>query len=124
MIQTFQDVLRGYNKTIKMLSRYQLEKYVRAEFLIFVIFSKFVCKKKNIQSMGNPFAQGLHDGVTLGNHKGYESFEIDVMNPDWDRNLPICVGFARKPKRKDGSFDGTDATVAKCVILVLTTFRV
>ena len=50
--------------------------------------------------MGNPFAQGLHDGVTLGNHKGYESFGIDVMDPDWDRNLPICVGFARKPNAR------------------------
>ena len=69
--------------------------------------------------MGNPFAQGFHDGVTLGNHKGYESFGIDVMDPDWDRNLPICVGFAQKPKRKDGSFDGTDATVAKLFDQVL-----
>ena len=109
----FQTALRGSNKSRKMLTRYQLEKYVRAEFVIFIIFTTYVCKKKKIQSKGNPFAQGLHDGVTLGNHKGYESLGIDIMDPDWDRNLPICVGFARKPKRNDGSFDGTDATVAK-----------
>ena len=34
-------------------------------------------------------------------------------------NLPICVGFAQKPKRKDDSFDGTDATVAKLFDQVL-----
>ena len=61
--------------------------------------------------MGNAFAQGLHDGVTLGNHKGYESLGLDVVDTDWERNLPICVGFAPKPMRKNGSFDGSDAAV-------------
>ena len=107
----FQAALRGSNINRSMLSRHQLENYVRAEFALFVVFLKHLVKKKLIQTMGNAFAQGLHDGVTLGNHKGYESLGLDVVGTDWERNLPICVGFAPKPMRKNGSFDGSDAAV-------------
>ena len=108
----FKDAMMGSNKNRSMLSKDQLEQYVRAEFSLFIVFLKFIVKKKLAQTMGNAFAQGLHDGVTLGNHKGYESLGIDVVDTDWERNLPICVGFREKPQRADGTFDGTDKAVA------------
>ena len=84
---------------------------------MFVMFLKFVADQKMVLSLGNPFAQGLHDGITLCNHKGYESLGIDVIATGWDRNLPICVGLVQKPKRAGGSFDGTDSTAASFLIV-------
>ena len=34
------------------------------------------------------------------------------MDTNWERNLPICVGFREKAQRADGTFDGTDRAVA------------
>ena len=68
---------------------------------------------KFAQALGNPFAQALHDGVTLGDHKGYESLGIDVVDTDWEMNLPVCVGFRRKPVRPNGTYDGSDEAIAK-----------
>ena len=62
--------------------------------------------------MGNTFPQGLHAGVTLGNYKGYKSLGLDVVDINWERNLPIYVGFCEKSQRADGMFDGTDRAVA------------
>lgn len=107
----FREAMQGSNKSRPLLTSRMLETYVRAEFAIFVLFLKFLVNKKLIQSLGNPFSQALHDGVTLGNHKGYESLGIDVVDDDWDRNLPICIGFRQKKMRQDGSYDGTDLAV-------------
>ena len=115
----FKDGLRGSNKSRKMLTQRQLEKYVGAEFAIFVMFLKFFAGQKMILSLGNSFAQRLNDSVTLGNHKGHESLSIDVLATDWDRNIPICVGFVQKPKRADVFFDSTDSSVAKLFDRVL-----
>ena len=107
----FREAMQGSNKSRPLLTSRMLETYVRAEFAIFVIFVKFLVTKKLIQLLCNPFAHALHDGVTLGDHKGYESLGLDVVDDDWDRNLPICVGFRQKSMRPDGSYDGTDHAV-------------
>lgn len=109
----FRDALRGSNKSRALLTSGMLEKYVRAEFVVFIIFLRFLFNKKLIQAFGNAFAQGIHDGVTLGDHKGYESLGVDVIDIDWDTKLCICIGFRQKPKRHDGSFDGSNKTVAR-----------
>ena len=107
----FKDALRGSNKNRPLLTPKMLEKYVQAEFSIFVIFLKHFVNKKLIQTMGNPFAQAVHDGVTLGDHNGYESMGLDMVDTEWEGNHPICIGFKMKPKREDGSFDGSDVAI-------------
>ena len=108
----FREALCGSRKERRFLTKRMLEEYVSAEFSIFILFLKFILNKKAMQSMGNPFAQGIHDGVTLGDHKGYESLGINFIEEDWHRNLTVCVGFRQKPKRRDGRYDGSDRAVA------------
>ena len=88
-----------------------LEKYVQAEFSTFVIFLKYFVNKKLIQTMGNAFVQALHDGVALGNHNGYKSIGLDIVDPKWDGNHPVCIGFKMKPMQEDGTFNGSDVAI-------------
>ena len=48
----------------------------RADIWVFLIFLKFIIKIKREQAKGNSFAQLLHDGGTLKNHKKYQVFSM------------------------------------------------
>ena len=78
---------------------------MRAEFDIFRLFLKTILDEKVAQAKGNPFAQAVHDGGTLSNKRKYQVFGIQFIDPQWRRNLVICLGFERCP-------DGTNAAVA------------
>ena len=78
---------------------------MRAEFDIVKLFLKTILDEKAAQPKGNPFAHAVHDGGTLSSKRKYQVFDIQFMDPQWRRNLVICLGFERCP-------DGTDATVA------------
>ncbi len=83
-----------------------LEKCVRAEFDLFKLFLKIILDEKAAQAKGNAFAQAIHDNLTLtSNKRKYQAFGIQFVEPQWHRNLVICVGFER-------CSDGTDAVVA------------
>ena len=84
------------NPDCKILTRYQLKTYVCAEFEIFVIFLKFVLEWKLKESKGNPFVQGLHDGVTLDHHQGYESLALTFIFSELKYNGTQCIGFKSK----------------------------
>ena len=53
------------------LSRHQLVLWVRAEFTVFLIYLKEIIAECYELSLGNPFAQALHDGGTLDNKQKY-----------------------------------------------------
>ena len=79
----------------------QLKRYVRAEFDVFLIFLKGILEMKVEQSKGNAFAQLLHDGGTLKNHKKYQAFGMQLIDPSWKANLVICFGFPHTTSSKD-----------------------
>ena len=79
---------------------------MRAEFEIFKVFLKIILDEKVAQAKGNHFAQAVHDGGTLTSKRKYQAFGIQFIDPQWRRNLVICLGFER-------CSDGTDAAVAK-----------
>jgi hypothetical protein len=91
--------------TAKVLTVQSLEKWVRAEFDIFKLFLKIILDEKVAQAKGNPFAQAVHDGGTLTSKRKYQAYGIQFVDPQWRRNLVICVGFER-------CSNGTDAAVA------------
>ena len=53
------------------------------------------------QAQGNAFAQFIHDGGTLKNHKKYQALAMQFIAPDWDTNWVICFGFPRSTDNKD-----------------------
>jgi hypothetical protein len=109
----FQRGLRGSCSDRALLTKDHLVRFVRAEFAIFKIFISFIIEEKLVETKGNPFAQGLHDAVTLGNHVGYESMALDFIEKDFAALHVVCVGFKAKLLRDDGTFDGSDVAVAR-----------
>eukprot|EP00966_Prymnesium_polylepis_P175418 4059513-Prymnesium_polylepis.1 len=84
-----------------LLTAAQLSSWVDAEFKVFCRFIKFMLSRKMAQAQGNAFAQFLHDGGTLKNHKKYQAFGIQFVDPDWEHNWVICFGFPRSSRNKD-----------------------
>ena len=68
---------------------------MRAEFDIFKVFLKIILDEKVAQAKGNHFAQAVHDGGTLTSKRKYQAFGIQFIDPQWRRNLVICLGFER-----------------------------
>lgn len=86
---------------VPVLKVKQLKRYVRAEFEVFLIFIKAIINMKVEEAKGNPFAQLLHDGGTLKNHKKYQAFAMQLIAPQWLANLVICFGFPHSASGKD-----------------------
>jgi hypothetical protein len=107
----FRTMLQRSNRGIDTacLSVHQLVKWVRAEFEAFLIFLKEIIAECYEISMGNPFAQGLHDGGTLENKQKYQVYGLQFIPPDFDQNLVVMVGLLP-------SSNGTDAGVAELLI--------
>jgi len=82
-----------------------LKKWVRAKFDVFKEFLKIILNEKAAQAKGNAFSQGVHDGGTLTNKRKYQAFGIQFIDPQWRKNLVICIGFER-------CVDGRDVVVA------------
>ena len=76
-----------------ILTDVMLKNYIVAEFAIFLVFLKVICKLKMAQSFDTPCAQAIHDGATLENKKKYQAFGVQFIDPRWLCNLVICVGF-------------------------------
>ena len=83
----------GRDSSWPVLLLYKLKQYACAEFKIFILFLKVMIELKIEQGYGNPFVQSIHDGVTLDNHKKYQAFWLQMVDPNWLCNLVICIGF-------------------------------
>ena len=97
-----------------LLSIDQLKKFITAEFDMMIIHIKYLLALKVEQSCGNTFAQAIHDGGTLTNKKKYQAFGCQFMDPQWDRNFVVAIGFV-------ATADSTAETVANAFS---TTFEV
>ena len=92
--------------TAALLSIDQLKKFITAEFDIMNIYIKYLLALKVEQSCGNTFAQAIHDGGSLTNKKKYQAFGCQFMDPQWERNFVVALGFVALP-------DSITETVAK-----------
>ena len=75
-----------------------MKSYVRAEFAVFVMFLKFDLQDEVRLRKGNKFAQGLHDGGTLVSHKKYQALALQLIAPDWLKNLVVTIGLKKSSK--------------------------
>eukprot|EP00966_Prymnesium_polylepis_P068629 1594256-Prymnesium_polylepis.1 len=73
-----------------LLTAAQLDSWVEAEFEVFILFLRHILSLKVEQAQGNAFAQFIHDGGTLKNHKKYQALAMQFIAPDWDTNWVIC----------------------------------
>ena len=69
----FRDVLRVQNPQCGFLARSKIKYHVAAEYLLFEVAFGWMLENLHKDFQGNPFAQGMHDGVTLANKKCYQS---------------------------------------------------
>ena len=65
------------------------------------------------ESCGSPFAQAIHNVVTLGNHKKYLSFGIQLIDPGWQNNNVACLVFVRS---RDGTDQGVKSLLEYCCV--------
>lgn len=103
----------SYRESAPLLSVYKLKQYINAEYSIFLILLQLIIKLKIEESHGSAFAQSIHDGVTLGNHKKYQSFGLQFIDPGWLANIVVCIGFVRS---KDGTNEGVKDLLVNCCL--------
>eukprot|EP00966_Prymnesium_polylepis_P329799 7385481-Prymnesium_polylepis.2 len=84
-----------------LLTAAQLDNWVDAEFEVFILFLRHILSLKVEQAQGNAFAQLIHDGGTLKNHRKYQALSMQLISPDWDTNWVICFGFPRSKDNRD-----------------------
>jgi len=77
-------------------------------------------------ALGDALGMGQSAAVTLGDKCGYEGFALVLIHRNkhskqWN-NFCLALGFKQKPKRADGSYDGSDATVASLFEEVMEMF--
>jgi len=92
--QRFRTMLQRSNRgdNTACLSRQQLILWVRAEFSVFLIYLKEIIAECFELSLGNPFAQALHDGGTLENKQKFQVFGLQFIAPDFESNIVVMVG--------------------------------
>ena len=74
---------------------------------------QLIINTKVQESHGSPFAQAIHDGVTLRNHKKYKSFGIQFIDPGWQNNNFVCLRFVRS---RDGKNQGVKSLLEDCCV--------
>ena len=96
-----------------LLTIFKLKQYIEAEYSVLLMLLQLIVKLKMQQSHGYPFAQSIHDGVTLGNHKKYQSFGLQFVDPKWLCNIVVCLGFVRST---DGTNEGVKNLLEDCCL--------
>lgn len=91
------------NPDLHILTTRRLKQYLRAEFSVLKQFLTLVVQLKLEQGHGSHFAQVIHNGVTLANHKKYEAIRLQMVDPKWICNHVICLGFVRSAVNTDTS---------------------
>ena len=102
-----------------ILKARHLKAFVRAEFEVFLLFFKHLLREKWDQVMGNPFAQILHDGGTLDNHKKYQALGLQFIDPLWRENFVVCFGLTQL---SSSTTDDVASTI-KSVLLARSGFQ-
>ena len=72
-----------------------LKVYIAAEWKLFrsMLREKLDCQSK--EAKGNPFTQGIHDGVTLGNKSKYQALALQFTCPKFEQNYVVAIAFVK-----------------------------
>jgi hypothetical protein len=77
-----------------ILSFKMIDKWVSAEYQIFLLFFRHALALKREQAKGNAFAQAQHDGGTLKNHKKVQVQALQWMDPSQNRNHVVVFALS------------------------------
>ena len=104
------------SEKVSVLSQVNLKNYVRGEFAVFLMFLKLIFALKYALALGNKFAQALHDGGTLVSHKKYQALALQLIAPDWKKNLVVTIGLKKSSRNTDADVATiwTDIVPARC----------
>jgi hypothetical protein len=69
----FREMLTSQNPQAFFVARGQMKYHVAAELQLFEVAFSWMTEMLHREHYGNPFAQGMHDGVTLTNRRCYQS---------------------------------------------------
>jgi hypothetical protein len=99
----YKDMLGGTSPDgcVAYLSIKNLEKFVDAEWEVFVLFFKYLLDQCSEEALGNAFGQFIHDGGTLKNGKKYQAFALQLIDPQFLANLTVCFAFPRVTSSTD-----------------------
>ena len=81
----------GVAENCPILTKVQLINYVEAEFACFIFFVTEFSRLQFEYSLGNPWAQLVHDGATLANHVKTLAAGIEAIDPLLHENQVICL---------------------------------
>ena len=104
---------RESERKTPILGAHTLKEWVRAEHGVFKLYAKASVKDCVKYSEGNPFGQGLQDGVTLANHNKHFAIAVQCINPRLDNNMCLCIGMVPAKKGADGSGSGTSENIQR-----------
>ena len=95
----FKNMLKGYYVAAggrpddcPFLTTKMLVEYVRAEFHCFIVMVREFSRMQFEYSLGNPWAQLIHDAATLANHVKSLASGIEAIDPLLLENHTICLG--------------------------------
>jgi hypothetical protein len=83
----FRTMLQRTNRgdNVACLSVQQLILWARAEFAVFFPYLKEIIAEYYELSLGNPFAQGFHDGRALANKQKNQVIGLQFISPGFDK---------------------------------------
>jgi hypothetical protein len=77
-----------------VLSFKMIDKWIQAEFDVFLLYLRYAMALKSKQAKGNRFAQGQHDGGTLKNRIKFQVQALQWVCPDFKRNFVVVVALS------------------------------
>ena len=78
-----------------VLNAKKLREYCDAELALFKQNLHEILKPMVGNSCGRPFAMIMHDVVTLSNKAKFNSIGIQFIDPHWDSNHVVALGFGK-----------------------------
>jgi hypothetical protein len=86
-----------------IFTKEHLQKWVRAEFSIFVKYLRFIVARVRASVFGNAFSQFLHDGGTLKDHQKREALGISFIAEDWGEIMTVAIALLPVANGRDAT---------------------
>ena len=84
-----------------MCSGRAVQKWVQAEFDLFKKLLRMAITDCQVECLGNPIGQGIHDCGTLADKWPYLAVGLQFIMPGWTRNIAVALGMVRCVSKKD-----------------------
>ena len=75
--------------------------WVQAEFDLFKMFLCMAITKCQVECLGNPIGQAIHDCSTLADKHKYLAIGLQFILPGWDANMAVALSVVRCDKGTD-----------------------